>query len=788
MPRINVGKMVRRRRPGREATPSSRLLSSKGPKTRSRRSSRESLKAVRNVFNRLGLTWLFRRICVDLVYHFIAVTCRSVSGMVSRRLLRVSVGFCFSVSFLFSFLRRLEDSLDAGHVIVTDIPYRPPSRSRYSTVLDGSLFGWSDTDLPRPPHPCMLEFDIRNLTAQLEPAINLADNLPEEALMALYDGRVAAGQLAAVDELKISLVISHCSRSLEWLHDYIGETQLHAITVISKCGSEVDPAWLPLGKDGSTLAKIMTLPNTGRCDHTMAYWMARMPPPADANELVVFLKDSLDYQMGEANAKMGTRSLPEVLTIAKNRGFGCVRSPVPGISAFHITDEIDGFHLDTYKGGMPIKNSNKGFQNSNLANLGAWKEMLGLSEYLTRPLMPVCYGGMYAVQKRRIAEIPRSVWSRLEESLLRGDNIIEGHYAERIWAGLLSEPVAPNHVRQLLDVSRYMINRYNSVVGALSAGNAETGNAETWTFCFWAENDWSELSAAAKKVAAMLSYDKYTWDTSGNVPLHATNYKDLPKSLQKAANFLGITSKHWDQRRRRAKKARKWEQRKQSIYWFPNNGNGCVLFTPWMASPAHAPYPFTTFHDCCAAHRYHADTRPVNEPATWPGDVITHTNEDFESGTGRLDGLGLPWIHGGTKTHEADWHLTDHDRRSGKNSMRSGNLNNKQGKSSDVTLLTSSSHGARVMFWYRASVGMPFDTFEFKLDGVLKHIILDHSEEWKKYQIGIEPGYHEISFHLASRKPLPSFGRQKEYFGTGVVYIDDFEIIPTSRWYLANGL
>jgi len=37
----------------------------------------------------------------------------------------------------------------------------------------------------------------------------------------------------------------------------------------------------------------------------------------------------------------------------------------------------------------------------------------------------------------------------MRDSLTRGDNIEEGHYAERSWLGLLSHPLAESHARKL---------------------------------------------------------------------------------------------------------------------------------------------------------------------------------------------------------------------------------------------------------------------------------------------------------------------------------------------------
>lgn len=39
--------------------------------------------------------------------------------------------------------------------------------------------------------------------------------------------------------VRISVVISHCSHSLEWLSDYVGGHPLRNLTVVSKCGKEV---------------------------------------------------------------------------------------------------------------------------------------------------------------------------------------------------------------------------------------------------------------------------------------------------------------------------------------------------------------------------------------------------------------------------------------------------------------------------------------------------------------------------------------------------------------------
>ena len=48
-----------------------------------------------------------------------------------------------------------------------------------------------------------------------------------------------------------------------------------------------------------------------------------------------------------------------------------------------------------------------------------------------------------AAAKRNIERVGRKSWENLRQSLARADNLEEGHYAERAWAGLLSPPLPP---------------------------------------------------------------------------------------------------------------------------------------------------------------------------------------------------------------------------------------------------------------------------------------------------------------------------------------------------------
>ena len=54
-----------------------------------------------------------------------------------------------------------------------------------------------------------------------------------------------------------------------------------------------------------------------------------------------------------------------------------------------------------------------------------------------------------------------NIWKRIELSLSRGNNIEEGHFAERSWAGLLAYPLADEQVQLLESIPSIKMSREN---------------------------------------------------------------------------------------------------------------------------------------------------------------------------------------------------------------------------------------------------------------------------------------------------------------------------------------
>ena len=61
---------------------------------------------------------------------------------------------------------------------------------------------------------------------------------------------------------------------------------------------------------------------------------------------------------------------------------------------------------------------------------------MGIKMATNAKTMPVYYGGVFSVQKKRVLDQSMNTWENIEKSLTREDNL-EGHYVERLWASML---------------------------------------------------------------------------------------------------------------------------------------------------------------------------------------------------------------------------------------------------------------------------------------------------------------------------------------------------------------
>jgi len=239
---------------------------------------------------------------------------------------------------------------------------------------------------------------------------------------------------------------------VSWIAEYIGHkyVTIKDITIYSKCGKEVDGIdELEKGLSvASTNIIVVTQPNVGRCDHTYAHWIneqytsihEQTNERANANDIVMFLKDT---------DRRRNKFLPIDLlfTHASKSGFGCVIKPkcacnVGCENSLHMAlmqhrrESLESFKLGDYHRTETDESST--FLSKDFPVFKYWRDEMGFTIPQSETV-PVCYGGQFIAQKKQVLNQPKESWQKMETSLSRGNNIIEGHYAERLWASILSD-------------------------------------------------------------------------------------------------------------------------------------------------------------------------------------------------------------------------------------------------------------------------------------------------------------------------------------------------------------
>ncbi|KAL3916503.1 MAG: hypothetical protein SGILL_005147 [Bacillariaceae sp.] len=271
----------------------------------------------------------------------------------------------------------------------------------------------------------------------------------------LWTGSVVA-KPQKENRTKIHIVVSHCKSSLHWLSKFTAGHVVDSITVISKCGAEVKGA--PEDTD------VLVLPNLGRCDHSYAYYMAYMleekvPEEDRENSVVFFLKDDISVENLHQDGSWNTFS--DMLQIgASERGFACGIRPSyvdagPNrffVSAYHEYNTLKEFSMHSYSRNIKGYSVDTSTFLSGFDNIDDWARSLpGNPE--PQEIVQVCYGGVFAASVSNVFNQDIELWRSITQSLSRGNNIQEGHFAERSWARLLSTPLEDVQIRALTDTA-----------------------------------------------------------------------------------------------------------------------------------------------------------------------------------------------------------------------------------------------------------------------------------------------------------------------------------------------
>ena len=120
------------------------------------------------------------------------------------------------------------------------------------------------------------------------------------------------------------------------------------------------------------------------------------------------------------------------------------------ISSWHLTSELQSFSMHKHSRTDSLYSKADGADFFTKRSYRSWLRNMEVS--LPHPISPVCYGGSFAVKKANIVKA-RAPLLNILDSLSRGDNILEGHYAERTWAGMLSSRLPTEISKQILHLS-----------------------------------------------------------------------------------------------------------------------------------------------------------------------------------------------------------------------------------------------------------------------------------------------------------------------------------------------
>jgi hypothetical protein len=276
---------------------------------------------------------------------------------------------------------------------------------------------------------------------------------------------------------RIFVIISHCLHDLIWLPAYLEPLPVYSITIYSKCGKPV------LG--APHLSKIIRLENIGRNDHSFAHWMARAPEyiNAQGDDIALFMKDDMSSS-NIHQASDGWKSFPDLVRVASRVGFACGLLPSKyengTFSAYHSTPQLLTFQNYAYFHNAdrydPEANASSHIYDpkapndfkSKFLNMGEWLRAVGGYERIPSNVTQVCYGGVFATRLLRIFRHPPRLWLEIEKSLSVGDNIEEGHFAERSWAPLLAVPVTAEEQKLLWQYSSSIMEWYGAYMGTLT--------------------------------------------------------------------------------------------------------------------------------------------------------------------------------------------------------------------------------------------------------------------------------------------------------------------------------
>ena len=180
--------------------------------------------------------------------------------------------------------------------------------------------------------------------------------------------------------------------------------------------------------DESISQKMVVIPmeNVGRIDHTLAYHIIQNWDSLP-NQLINLPGTIMMSEKKGRYFSMISKVINKGVINTTYRGFYAPRFRKVGNNFNYSIDEYVAEGVCNRNGNKLIKSEFKDFQE--------WKIAVTDSE----PIYYIAMRGMFIVSKENIIHVNKQIYINLLLSLSVGDNIENGHFAERIWAHLFRQ-------------------------------------------------------------------------------------------------------------------------------------------------------------------------------------------------------------------------------------------------------------------------------------------------------------------------------------------------------------
>ena len=215
-------------------------------------------------------------------------------------------------------------------------------------------------------------------------------------------------------------IITRYNEYIDWI-DYIIK-DVDFIYIYNKGDNDNLFKYFVLTDEIKAKISIERLPNIGRIDHTLVYHILNKPL---ADNIVNLPGSILMCQKKGAYLSAIRRRIKNYREF--NKGFFSPR--------FIKVNHDYNYTISNYQAeGACNKNNNK-FIKSEYPDFQTWKKAI----IDDRPIRYLAMRGMFIVAKENIEYIDKSIYEKLLISLSVGDNIENGHFAERIWGHLFRQ-------------------------------------------------------------------------------------------------------------------------------------------------------------------------------------------------------------------------------------------------------------------------------------------------------------------------------------------------------------